>query len=186
MIKTIQCTFLAACVLMTGMVFGQSTPSTSEMIEQLKTPPTMKTRGLRSTRNLGVSSTGKQENDEAGSARASESERPSVSLLIQFDFDSVRIRPESKQSLSNLAKALNSAELNGASFLIEGHTDAKGTQDYNQQLSGKRAEQVREFLAQQGVRTSRLSALGKGSSELVNSNDPLAAENRRVRIVNLN
>jgi outer membrane protein OmpA-like peptidoglycan-associated protein len=81
---------------------------------------------------------------------------------------------------------LNSSELNGASFLIEGHTDAKGTQDYNQQLSGKRAEQVREFLAQQGVRTSRLSALGKGSSELVNSNDPLAAENRRVRIVNLN
>ena len=45
---------------------------------------------------------------------------------------------------------------------------------------------VREYLAQQGVDAGRLQASGKGSSDLANSSDPYAAENRRVRIVNLN
>jgi flagellar motor protein MotB len=45
---------------------------------------------------------------------------------------------------------------------------------------------VREYLAQQGVESTRLQASGKGSSDLANSTAPYAAENRRVRIVNLN
>jgi len=138
------------------------------MIEQLKAPRT-RTRSLGgATRNLSV---------EAA---------PSLSLLIQFDFDSARIRPESQQPLTNLARALQSPELQRSKFAVEGHTDAKGSVDYNLKLSAQRAQAVRYYLKSQGVDEDRLVATGKGSSELANDADPLAAENRRVRIVNLN
>ena len=111
--------------------------------------------------------------------------RPSLSLLIQFDFNSARVRPESQQALANLSQALQSPELVSSRFAVEGHTDAKGGKDYNQKLSQLRAQAVSDFLKVQGVVESRLVAAGKGASELANSTDPLAAENRRVRIVNL-
>jgi outer membrane protein OmpA-like peptidoglycan-associated protein len=106
-------------------------------------------------------------------------------LLIQFDFNSARVRPESQQALANLSQALLSAELQGSSFAVEGHTDAKGSADYNLKLSQQRALAVRDYLKTKGVAESRLQAAGKGSSELANSEQPFAAENRRVRIVNL-
>ena len=109
-----------------------------------------------------------------------------MSLLIQFDFNSVKVKPESQQALSNLAQALQSKELVDSKFAVEGHTDAKGRADYNLKLSQQRADAVRAFLASNGVVDARLQAVGKGSSELANTADPLAAENRRVRIVNLN
>ena len=72
-----------------------------------------------------------------------------------------------------------------SSFAVEGHTDAKGKADYNQDLSARRALAVQTYLIGQSVAPDRLQAEGKGASELANPNDPLAAENRRVRIVNL-
>jgi OmpA-OmpF porin, OOP family len=111
--------------------------------------------------------------------------RPSISLLIQFDFDSVRVRPESRQALANLAQALQSPALAGSRFAVEGHTDAKGNADYNLKLSQRRAEAVRDYLGSQGVATARLTSAGLGDTELANPDAPFAAENRRVRIVNL-
>lgn len=111
--------------------------------------------------------------------------RPSLSLLIQFDFDSVRVRPESRQALANLAQALQSPALAGSRFAVEGHTDAKGSADYNLKLSQRRAEAVRDYLGSQGVATARLTSAGLGDTELANPDAPFAAENRRVRIVNL-
>ena len=160
-------------VVIVGSMFtplqAQTTPSTSEMVEQLKTqlPRT------RSLRNLTVESI----TPEA---------KPSLSLLIQFDFNSAKVKPESQQALSNLAQALQSKELQSAKFAIEGHTDAKGRADYNLKLSRQRADAVRDYLASNGVIDARLNAVGKGSTELANTADPLAADNRRVRIVNLN
>jgi len=68
---------------------------------------------------------------------------------------------------------------------VEGHTDAKGGASYNQKLSELRAQAVRAFLKAQGVDEDRLVAVGKGATELVNTEQPFAAENRRVLIVNL-
>ena len=147
---------------------AQASPSTSEMIDQLKTQPGPRTRSMR---NLIV---------ESATAR------PALSLLVQFDFNSARIKGESRQALVNLSEALQSSELASARFAIEGHTDAKGRADYNLKLSQQRADSVRDLLARQGVAASRLTAVGKGSSEPANESDPQASENRRVRIVNLN
>ncbi len=105
--------------------------------------------------------------------------------MIQFDFDSARVKPESQQALANLADAVQSPELGSAKFAIEGHTDAKGRADYNLKLSQQRADAVVALLVSRGVQAARLVATGKGSGEPANAADPLAAENRRVRIVNL-
>ena len=111
--------------------------------------------------------------------------RPSLSLLIQFDFNSARVRPESQQALANLSVALQSPELRNSTFALEGHTDAKGSADYNVRLSALRAQAVRDYLMGRGVEQGRLQASGKGASELANVEQPFAPENRRVRIVNL-
>jgi outer membrane protein OmpA-like peptidoglycan-associated protein len=66
---------------------------------------------------------------------------------------------------------------------VEGHTDAKGSARYNEELSARRARSVVEFLQGKGVSVERLQAQGKGFSELLNKEQPEAAENRRVRIV---
>lgn len=184
-----------ALALHGGWVQAQSVaPSAEQMIEQLKVPRT------RSLRNLMVEAaptvSAEQAAATAGTPAAAGAtgapstapaavQRPSLSLLIQFDFNSANIRPESQQALMNLAQALQSAELKASAFAVEGHTDAKGTADYNLRLSEQRAQAVKRFLSQQGVGETRLTASGKGSTQLANAAQPYAAENRRVRIVNL-
>ncbi len=181
-----------------GAVHAQTAvPSAQQMIEQLKAPAPGPR--LRSLRNLTVESTGASAADaNENSAQASAVSnaaaatavvapvvKPSLSLLIQFDFNSSQIRPESQQALLNLSLALNSPELAPSKFAVEGHTDAKGQADYNQKLSQQRAEAVQAFLVKNGVTVARLMAAGKGSTQLANVANPLGAENRRVRIVNL-
>ena len=160
-------------IFMTGLLqtplHAQTTPSTADMVEQLK----IQQPRTRSLRNLTIESSAPEA-------------KPSLSLLIQFDFNSARVKPESQQALTNLAQALQSKELVEAKFAVEGHTDAKGRADYNLKLSQQRADAVRAYLVSNGVQDSRLAAVGKGATELTNAADPQAAENRRVRIVNLN
>lgn len=167
-----------AC-LVGGSAWSQAaTPSTEQMIDQLKAPAPLRTRGLR---NLSVEAV----NAEGQPSTAVAAPRPSLSLQIQFDFNSATIRPESQQALLNLSQALQSAELKDSGFAVEGHTDAKGTAEYNLRLSDQRAQAVKRFLAQHGVADARLHASGKGASQLASPSEPYAAENRRVRIVNL-
>lgn len=111
---------------------------------------------------------------------------PSVSLTIQFDFDSSKVSASSASQLTQLAKALKSDDLAPLSFRIEGHTDGKGTPEYNLALSQTRADAVKKYLQRLGVKTERLETEGMGDKDLVNKTDIYAAENRRVRIVTLN
>ncbi|MCA3241643.1 MAG: OmpA family protein [Rubrivivax sp.] len=106
-----------------------------------------------------------------------------MSLAIQFEANSSRVRPESGGLLGDLVAAMISPELKDTRFVIEGHTDARGNAAANRRLSQERAEEVRQYLMLLGVHASRLKAVGKGSSEPANTKDPLAAENRRVRVV---
>jgi outer membrane protein OmpA-like peptidoglycan-associated protein len=105
-----------------------------------------------------------------------------VDLSINFDFDSARLQANSKPLLDNLAQAMNSERLSQLKFKVEGHTDAKGKNEYNQELSARRASAVQAYLVGQNVPAERLQAEGKGASELLLPDKPLASENRRVRI----
>lgn len=105
-----------------------------------------------------------------------------LDLSVNFDFDSARLQASSKPLLNNLAQAMNSERLANLKFRVEGHTDAKGKNEYNQQLSARRAAAVQTYLISQSVDAVRLEAEGKGASELLDPQQPFASENRRVRI----
>ncbi|MBV9017428.1 MAG: OmpA family protein [Alphaproteobacteria bacterium] len=113
-------------------------------------------------------------------------EKPSASFpMITFEFNSAQLKPESLDTLRNLGKALNEDLGDQKVFTIEGHTDAVGTPDYNQELSRQRAEAVKDFLVKEvGVAESRLQIIGKGYCELANPRDPYGGENRRVVVIN--
>ena len=106
----------------------------------------------------------------------------SIDLVIQFDLDSAKLKPDSKPLLSSLVEAMKNDRLAAIKFKIEGHTDAQGTEQHNLKLSQSRAESVSRYLVSQGVDQYRLQSEGKGFSELIFPDKPEAAENRRVRI----
>lgn len=100
---------------------------------------------------------------------------------VNFEFDSDRLTASAQEVLRPIAGLLQGG-LAAIRVEIAGHTDAVGTDDYNQALSARRAYAVKQFLISQGVSASRLIATGYGSSRPVASNDTAEdrARNRRV------
>ncbi len=110
---------------------------------------------------------------------------PSVDLEVHFEYKSARITPPAVDLLTVLGRALSDERLAGETFLIAGHTDAKGGATYNLQLSQARADAVREFLITQfGIAPGRLVAEGHGYRQLKDPRMPFAAVNRRVQVTN--
>jgi outer membrane protein OmpA-like peptidoglycan-associated protein len=121
-------------------------------------------------------------------AHAVEVERVGDDLLkltlaneVSFDVDSATIEPASKPSLSKVADVLKRHD---SQVWVVGHTDSTGPDAYNQALSERRAETVRNELAQQGVPRSQMSATGRGETEprADNAVSSGRAQNRRVEI----
>jgi outer membrane protein OmpA-like peptidoglycan-associated protein len=109
-----------------------------------------------------------------------------LTIAIQFDFDSARIRPDSFRAVGLMADALYHPYLLGYRFLIVGHTDGKGNREYNLKLSQRRADAIREALINPfGIRQTRLEAVGLGEEQLFKPGQPEAAENRRVQLINI-
>jgi outer membrane protein OmpA-like peptidoglycan-associated protein len=106
-----------------------------------------------------------------------------LEFKVLFDFNSHRIAQEDILQLERLANVMMRSVDNGSSFIIEGHTDRKGSFSYNMELSQKRARSVMTVLKNAGVEGSLMTAKGKGFTELLNRDDPFADENRRVRIL---
>jgi len=105
------------------------------------------------------------------------------SLLITFRTGSAELTADAIKQLDVVGPTFNN-ELKSAKLSIEGHADPRGSADLNKTLSEQRAESVVSYLVNKhGVDPSRLSAVGKGSSELLNKENPIAEENRRVRFV---
>lgn len=100
-------------------------------------------------------------------------------LLITFHVNSDRLTNQARRNLDEFAKALSHPDLSGLRFAVDGHTDATGPDDYNMELSSRRAESVVNYLSDLGVDRSRLQASGYGESRplMTNPNHP---GNRRV------
>jgi outer membrane protein OmpA-like peptidoglycan-associated protein len=102
---------------------------------------------------------------------------------VNFDFDRADIRPDSMVILREAADTLRgNPEI---MVLVVGHTDALGSDEYNQRLSLQRSVAVRDQLVRFGVPAGRLTVRGRGESEPIASNDSEAgrAENRRVELI---
>ncbi|KGK83486.1 porin [Stutzerimonas degradans] len=104
-----------------------------------------------------------------------------VELDVKFDFDKSRVREESFGDIKNLADFMQ--QYPQTSTTVEGHTDSVGTDQYNQRLSERRAEAVRDVLVNQyGVEGGRVNSVGYGESRPVadNATDAGRQINRRV------
>lgn len=111
-----------------------------------------------------------------------------VDLTVNFEFDSDKILAEGHKQVYEIAQALKSSELDGKAIRVEGHTDSKGTDEYNMDLSYRRAVSVmRELSEKYGVNTSKLTVKGFGESQPIatNDTDDGRALNRRVTLVNV-
>jgi outer membrane protein OmpA-like peptidoglycan-associated protein len=112
-------------------------------------------------------------------------DRPSVDIEINFDYRSAKIGPAAVPSVTALGKALTNPELKGSTFILAGHTDAKGSLPANQDLSEKRADAIKSYLVDRfKIPASTLVTVGYGKTKLKNESDPFAGENRRVQVVN--
>jgi len=110
----------------------------------------------------------------------------SASFQINFEFASARLSSDATQILDRIGAVLTAPDAAAVKFRIAGHTDGVGSASRNQKLSLARAEAVKAYLTEHfAIDGSRLQAIGKGSRELINKEDPGAAVNRRVEITNL-
>jgi outer membrane protein OmpA-like peptidoglycan-associated protein len=109
---------------------------------------------------------------------------PSIDLYVHFEFDqSALTMSDARIAVDTLGKALKDRRLANMSFEIIGHTDARGTDEYNLKLSRDRAEAVRSRLIQfHGVDAGKLKAEGRGKRELKDPSSPEHEVNRRVQI----
>lgn len=107
-----------------------------------------------------------------------------IELRVEFDFDSDVVKPQYYDDIGRVAEFLDEYEDTVAE--LGGHTDSTGPEEYNQGLSQRRANAVREVLIERfDVHPGRVTAVGYGESEPVATNDTPAGrqENRRVMSV---
>ena len=99
-----------------------------------------------------------------------------------FDFDKAVLKPEGRAKLDDLAGKLQGITLEV--IIAVGHTDSVGSASYNQRLSVRRAQAVKNYLVSKGIEASRIYTEGKGESQPVASNATAAgrAKNRRVEV----
>lgn len=101
---------------------------------------------------------------------------------IMFDTDKAVLKDTYKGELSELAGILNKYE--DTNILLDGHTDSTGSEEYNLELSRRRAQAVGDYLAMQSVNSSRFTITGHGEAQPIATNDTVEgrAQNRRVEV----
>lgn len=102
-----------------------------------------------------------------------------VNVRISFDYDSAVIKADQQPVLDQMCRVMQASDIK--LFRIMGHTDAAGSNAYNERLSFMRAEEVkRRLVSDCGIAPDRLEAMGLGKRFLFDKDNPKAAENRRV------
>ncbi|HWV52105.1 OmpA family protein [Pseudorhodoplanes sp.] len=199
--------FIAAGIA-AAFVFASAIPSyaQSSRIEEALTPknPPSKTRSL--TRSLNASPADAAEQKVLQKARtraisveavapATKEEReeiakvivdkPKIDIAIFFDYNSDVIGPKAIAAVNELGVALLSEKLKGSVIMLNGHTDAAGSANYNLDLSHRRAQSVRKYLIHTfKIPEDKLLVAGFGFERLKLPDQPLSGENRRVEVVN--
>lgn len=121
--------------------------------------------------------------------RIAETRRTALGLVmnldegsLKFDFDRAELRSESRETLSLIAGILFTSE--DFAITITGHTDARGSDEYNQRLSERRARAVADYLIGAGLSSERFTVEGLGKAYPVDTgdSDEAHARNRRVEL----
>lgn len=147
--------------------FGKQTPSVEQVIKALKPK----------TRSLNLSGLN-------APVKKSAEQKIALSMEILFAYNSTELTADAKDKLKSVGEAMQSNQLQSLHFIVEGHTDAVGGDEYNKNLSLKRADSVKQYLVDTyQLDATRLKAEGKGKHGLLDPKDPDSEVNRRVRIV---
>jgi outer membrane protein OmpA-like peptidoglycan-associated protein len=113
-------------------------------------------------------------------------DKPNIDLEITFDYNSANISAKSMPSVQALGRALINPDLKGSTFIVAGHTDAVGSEAYNQDLSERRADSIKRYLVDKfSIPGADLVTVGYGKTKLKDPNNPTAEVNRRVQVVNM-
>jgi outer membrane protein OmpA-like peptidoglycan-associated protein len=146
-------------------------------------PNPAETRLLDSVRGRATRSLSSSEREEIAAAAK---DKPNIDLTITFDYNSADISAKSLPEVQKLGRALTNDDLKGSTFLLAGHTDAAGSDNYNQDLSERRADSIKRYLMDNfHVASADLVTVGYGKSKLKDPGQPLAEVNRRVQVVNM-
>jgi outer membrane protein OmpA-like peptidoglycan-associated protein len=138
---------------------------------------------VNSLRNRPTRSLSSVEREEVAQIASS---KPKIDLEIHFDYNSAEISKGSMQAVQELGKALSASTLKGSTFVVAGHTDAVGGEEYNQGLSERRADTIKRYLSDKyGVNGSDLVTVGYGKTKPKDANAPMDPANRRVQVVNM-
>lgn len=167
---------------LTAPILAQDSDASQQTAEELqKLFEQQKTRGLviaPADGGNGNAAPTEEQLEQATVYTPTDSET-AINVRISFDFDSALLREDQKPKLSTLCEAMTNME--GQIFRIVGHTDSKGSEKYNQNLSVLRANEVKRFMVGTcGISEDRLIAIGVGEEHPVNDANPAADENRRV------
>src|ERR1700710_1166453 len=192
-------TFGAALSMTAGLAFAGDTVSADKILNALK--PKSATRGLSvgpqvdtaaqakeasfvdKLRNRKTRSLSRGERQEIAEIASS---KPKIDLEIRFDYNSADISKASMPAVQELGKALSNPNLKGSTFVVAGHTDAAGGEDYNQGLSERRADTIKRYLTESyDINGADLVTVGYGKSRPKDAADPLDPANRRVQVVKM-
>jgi len=112
--------------------------------------------------------------------------KPKIDLEIQFEYNSADISKNSVSAVQELGKALSDSSLKGSTFVVAGHTDAIGSESYNQDLSERRADTIKKYLTEKyGITGANLVSVGYGKTKPKDPSAPMDPTNRRVQVVNM-
>ena len=193
-------TICAALSMTAGLAFAGDNVSSDQIIHALQPKPL--TRGLsigapqvdpsvkakevnfvQSIRNRKTRSLSMGEREEIAEIASS---KPKIDLEIHFDFNSADISKESMPSVQALGDALSDPKLRGSTFVVAGHTDAVGGEQFNQELSERRADTIKHYLVDHyHIASGDLVTVGYGKTKPKNPADPNDGVNRRVQVVNM-
>ncbi|MBW8640283.1 OmpA family protein [Hoeflea sp. WL0058] len=169
---------LAAAIMFASVVptLAQS-PSAADIIKALRPKAPDKITSSRSPDGLF---------NERGIDAEDEEEVPSIDIRVNFALDSIKLENETLLTLRALGNALASNELSNQDIEIVGHTDGRGSDEYNDRLSKRRAAAVVAFILENfEVDRDHIKSEGRGEQELLYPEDPENDLNRRVEIRNV-
>ena len=166
--KTLAYTLIGASMLIGGMAHAESDYSSNQIVDFF-----IKSANMGAARGICIGTV-----DECSST----SPKPAgFDMLVNFGHNSAELTAEAKVNLEQIANALKDQRLSAANFVVEGHTDAIGSENYNLSLSERRANSVTSYLLDRGVSSDKVTAVGIGESS-PRANDAFDPTNRRVEI----
>jgi outer membrane protein OmpA-like peptidoglycan-associated protein len=191
----------AALSISTGMALAGDNEVTADQILKALAPRKPLTRGLSmappadpagntaegkfvdSLRNRNARSLSTGEREQIATIVK---DKPNIDLDITFDYNSSNISTKAQPAARALGKALSSDDLKRSTFLVAGHTDAIGSDAYNQDLSERRADSIKRYLVDKfGIAGSDLVTVGYGKTRPKDPAHPIDPSNRRVQVVNM-